>query len=351
MILPLPSGVSSLIPGRAARRWIKNSMLVALGLFVAGSSSSVPAIMGIEEFNALYADPLPQPQGPMRVFHLGHSLVGRDMPAMLAQLAPKGHAYESQLGWGTTLQAHWGPKEGINGFASENNHPRYRDVREALESGEYDAFVMTEMVEIRDAIRYFDSWDYARRWAELARKHRPDIRVYLYETWSSLDDPEGWLERLDLDADRYWEGEILRRALSPAGEQRQIYVIPAGRVMARVVREIEAGRIPGLSKRENLFRKDSLGKQDTIHINDYGSYLVALTHYAVLYQCSPEGLPYKLRRGDGTPAAPLEAEAALRMQQLVWEVVTSIPQTGLAPMTGQKREEGASCRAKLTAVQ
>ena len=54
---------------------------------------------------------LPAPESGLRVFHLGHSLVGRDMPAMLQQLAVAAgfddHTYESQLGWGTSLRSHW----------------------------------------------------------------------------------------------------------------------------------------------------------------------------------------------------------------------------------------------------
>lgn len=54
----------------------------------------------------LYAVPLAPPDRPLRVFHLGHSLVNRDMPAMLEQLSGAGHDHRSQLGWGATLQSH-----------------------------------------------------------------------------------------------------------------------------------------------------------------------------------------------------------------------------------------------------
>ena len=59
---------------------------------------------GKAEAQALYAAPLPAPKGALRVYHLGHSLVGRDMPAMLAQLAGAGHHYDSQLGWAHHLR-------------------------------------------------------------------------------------------------------------------------------------------------------------------------------------------------------------------------------------------------------
>ncbi len=290
--------------------------------------------MAQAEFEALYAAPLPKPASALKVFHLGHSLVGRDMPAMLQQLAPEGHRYDSQLGWGTPLKTHWGPEEGINGFATENDHPRYRHAKEALLSGEYDAFVMTEMVNLTDAIRYFDSWDYARRWARLAREGNPVIRVYLYESWHDLDIAGGWLDRLDSDLGTLWEGEILRRAIEPE-DPKPIYLIPAGQVLARLVRDIEgSGGFAGLTRREDLF-------SDRIHLNDIGAYVVALTHFAVLYQRSPVGLPHRLHRADGTPATAPSEEAARRIQEIVWEVVTSLPRTGVpqaAAASGSARE-------------
>jgi len=296
--------------------------------------SPAPEPLDAAALEAIYRTPLATPDGPLVVFHLGHSLVGRDMPAMVEQLAGAGHRHFSQLGWGTTLKAHFEPDEPIAGFETENAHPRYRDARETLGSGDADAFVMTEMVELRDAIRYFDSAVYAARWSQLAREGSPDIRIYLYETWHPLDDPEGWLERLDLDLDRYWKGEILARAMAADDERRAIHVIPAGQVMARFVREIEArGSVDGIARREDLFSVNEAGEQDMIHLNDLGAYLVALTHYAVLYHRSPVGLPHALLRADGAPATAPGADAARLMQEVVQEVVTSYRETGVAQVT------------------
>lgn len=283
--------------------------------------------------DALFATRPAPPDGPIAVFHLGHSLVGRDMPAMLSQLAGAGHRYDSQLGWGASLKAHWGDAA-INGFDVENDHPRYRDAAEALASGDYDAVVLTEMVEIRDAIRYHASADYLGRWARRAWEGNPRANVYLYETWHAIDDPEGWLERLDRDPARYWRGEILARGLAYAGGERAIHVIPAGEVLARFVRELEArGDVDGLDGEEDLFARTPEGEQDVIHLNDLGAYLVALTHYAVLYQRSPVGLPFELRRADGAAAAAPGPDAARLMQEVVWEVVSTHSRTGLSGRT------------------
>lgn len=280
---------------------------------------------------AAYATPLPKPSAPLRVFHLGHSLVGRDMPAMLAQLAGAGHRYESQLGWGTSLKQHWEPEETIAGFDTENNHSRYRDARQAIGSGQYDAVILTEMVELKDAIKYHDSAKYVKEWANLAREGSDQTQVYLYETWHRLDDAQGWLPRLDADLEQLWETRLLFPDLAARGADRPIHVIPAGQVMARFVRAVEArGGVDGIRTREDLFAREADGTLDVIHVNDLGAYLVALTHYAVLYQTSPVGLPHALRRADGSAAQVPGDAAAQLMQETVWDVVRSYPKTGVA---------------------
>ena len=294
---------------------------------------SAPRGLGEPELAALYAARRTPPEGPLSVYHLGHSLVGRDMPAMLGQLAGPGHVHRSQLGWGTSLKEHWEPDEQIAGFAQENDHPNHRPAEEALASGEYDAVVLTEMVEIRDSIRYHDSATYLRLWIGRARQGNPRAAVFLYETWHWLGHPYGWLERIDDDLGKHWIGRVLSPALAamPEAERAPVYLIPGGQVMAALARRIEGeDGLPGLSARTDLFRINEDGSQDQIHFNDHGAYLVALTHYAVLYGRSPVGLPHELRRADGTPMTPLSEEAARLMQETVWSVVTAMPMTGVA---------------------
>ncbi len=290
-----------------------------------------PAAPSDAEMSARYALPLTAPDGPIAVYHFGHSLVNRDMPAMLAQLAGVGHRYESQLGWGATLQSHWGDAP-VNGFDEENAHDQFRPAREAVASGDYDAIVLTEMVEIKDALAYFDSPRYLSLWAREALAARPDVRVYLYETWHPYNDPEGWLERLDRDLGLYWEGGLLRPALATLDPDQRIFLIPAGQVLAAFTRTVEAqGGVGNIRDRTDLFARGQNGEPDYIHLNDLGNYLVALTHYAVLYQKSPVGLPLALNRADGSPADTPAPDTALIMQQIAWNVAQSTPLTGLTP--------------------
>ena len=319
----------------------------------------VPALLGLWPLShwlrtgPLRTGPLPQvpvlmpPEGALRVYHLGHSLVGSDMPHMLAQLAPQGHRWNSQLGSGTNLKQHWEPDLAILDFETSNQPPAFREAREAIGSGGYDAVVLTEMVELRDAIRYFDGAEYFHRWASLARAGAAKTRVYLYETWHHLNDPEGWDSRIASDLDRLWLQQLTGTD-SRAAPDRPAYLIPAGQVMAAVARAAEAGEIDGLTSREDLFARTKTGALDTIHINDLGAYVVALTHYAVLYQRPPLGRPHQLSRADGSAAQSLSATAAEQVQRIVWQVVLAQPRTGLALAAQAVSPQAASPQTSST---
>ena len=292
-------------------------------LSACGFVRCTPAPMAEAEVNALYRDAVVPPQDTLAVYFIGHSLIGRDMPAMLAQLADRGHHYESQLGWGAELEAHWELGITLDGGEKENDHPRHREAHAAVASGDYDAVVMTEKISITSSIKYHDSWHYLTEWAAKAIAANAGVRLYMYETWHNLDIEDGWLERIDDDLERYWEREIIDRALATGRIDRPIHVIPGGQVMARFVRAIEArGGVDGITGRKDLFK-------DRIHFNSLGAYLMALTHYAVLYGRSPVGLPSDLVDALGKPVPAPGPEAARLMQETVWDVVTGYPRTGV----------------------
>lgn len=328
----IPRAIAKTRRAICQRRFLGSGALLLL-LSACGLVRCTPDPLPRAEFEALYKTPLPAPEDGLRVFHLGHSLVNRNMPNMLRQMAESAgleHRYESQIGWGTPLKSHWEPSEVIFGFEKENAHPRFRDVKVALGSGEYDAVVLTEMVEIRDAIAYFDSADYLHRFATLAREARPDTRIYLYETWHTVDDPEGWQTRLEKDRARYWEDGILRPALAYDTPPLPIYVIPVGQVFTEIVRQIKADALVGLNAQEELFARNEDGTLDPIHMDHLGNYIVALTHYAVLYQKSPIGLPSNVKLFDESSLFSMPSEnLSEKLQSIVWDVVKADPLTGM----------------------
>lgn len=307
------------------------ALLPFLGM-LSGCSEARIEETKIEEatLREIYSKPLIKADGKLKVYHLGHSLVGRTMPIMLQQLAGSGHEFRSQLGWGTTLKAHWEPSEQINGFDKENNHENYQDVFEAIKQSQVDAFVLTEMVEIKDAIQHFNSALYLQKFSEEIRQHNSNTRVYLYESWHKVTDEAGWLHRLDHDYNSYWLNKIVDAAHVNMNGDNTIHVIPVGQVMSAFFKEVERlGGIKGISKPENIFKRNTDGSLDPIHINDIGAYLVALVHYAVLYQESPVGLPYQLKNETGDAAQAPTKQAARLMQEITWRVVSGDYRTGI----------------------
>ncbi|TNF51926.1 MAG: hypothetical protein EP308_12315, partial [Burkholderiales bacterium] len=69
------------MPLHRAAQWF-----LLLALSACGFQKSLPPA----ELQQMYAVPLTPPDKPLRVFHIGHSLVNRDMPVMLEQLAGEG---------------------------------------------------------------------------------------------------------------------------------------------------------------------------------------------------------------------------------------------------------------------
>ncbi len=148
------------------------------------------------------------------------------------------------------MMNHW--QGDLPGFDEVNTHPNHRPVLEAFASGDYGAVVFTEMVELKDAIRWHDSPKYLASWAKKVRAGRPDARIYLHETWHWLTDPAGWEERVAADLVPLWQGQFMARAMAHKGVGT-IYLIPGWQVMAEAVRRAEAGQVPGLTSRDDLF--------------------------------------------------------------------------------------------------
>lgn len=290
-------------------------------LSACGLVRCAPEPLDLAEVEALYAEPVPPAEDPLAVYFIGHSLFGRDMPAMLAQMVGDGHSYDIQLGWGAELQAHWGDGE-LAGRDEENAHDRYREAHEAVDSGDYDALVLTEKITIAVTNEHHDSWHYLAAWAEKAAAANPDIRLYITETWIEIADEEAWLAHVEADLTASWEREFIDRALATGKIDRPVYVVPGGQVMARFVREVQArGGVDEITGLRDLFKDD-------VHFNEAGAYLMALTHYAVLYGRSPVGLPTDLVDATGAPIPPIGADAARLMQEVVWEVVQGYERTG-----------------------
>ena len=247
------------------------------------------------------------------VFFVGHSLVNFHMPAMLDDVASSlglSHSYAAEIGVGAPLHWIWNHPEVTNGD----------DAHLELPTGRYDVLVLTELIPIGEHVTYSDTTEYVRRYYELAMSGNPATQVYFYETWYSVEDP-AWSENIAADR-AIWEGVI--DDVNATVDGPDILLVPGGTAMARLVERIEAGGVPGLESRFDLY-------VDPIHLTDVGNYFIALVQLATIYRRSPVGGTATTSDQWGAPISAPSPAAARIMQEIAWEVVSGDPRAGVAP--------------------
>lgn len=252
------------------------------------------------------------------VFFIGHSLIGTTNPQMLRQVleerAPEVQV-AAQIINGAPLKINWNKAAEAEGA----------NARVVLPQGGFNAVILTEGIPLDNHLEWNGTEAYARNFYDLALRSRPDTRVFLQETWHSLNSGTGvevpyddhddipWRDRIDRDLPK-WQGVVdAVNAVRPEGAA-PMALIPAGQAMGRLHDEIAAGTVPGLTGIAAVF-------SDDIHPNDLGFYFLTMVQYAVLTGESPVGLPRRLRNEWGKPYDAPDAALAERLQQIAWQVV------------------------------
>ncbi len=202
-----------------------------------------------------------------------------------------------------------------------------------LQKGETRALILSEGMPLAAIVDWHEPAITVATYAAVARAANPDVRVFLTETWHSLDsgvviDKKNdagsdipWRERIEID------GDIWRAIAAKASEDSfggEITVIPAGQAIGRLADEIAAGRVPGISRIEDLFK-------DNKYPNGRGAYFIAMVELAALTGKSPEGLPARLLRSWPTRDWVLSDEQAAIFQRIAWEEVQAFD--ALPPLT------------------
>lgn len=251
---------------------------------------------------------------PLRVVQSGHSLtddIGPSLVKMVRATSKRGAKMDLATIPGSPMDWRW-------------NHAANPDIRQPEVMAGYDVLVLTERIPLTQSLEPHDSRSWAVRWLTHAARHGAEgrgARTVLYASWVQVDsgpaaraagsDPEGHLpfrDRMPLEMARWQIILDHMNANLPAGSPC-VPMIPGPLVMARTYDEIAAGRAPGLTRIEDLFK-------DHVHLNLMGAYLIALAHYAVIYEADPRGLLH------GVPArGGPDRDQAAWMQDLVWDVL------------------------------
>lgn len=253
----------------------------------------------------------------LRIILSGHSLtdpMGQALPRLVRAAGGAGDRIALSTIPGAPMDWRW------------NNRTHPPDAREDIAG--FDVMVQTERVSLSGTRPWHNSDDEALRWARHGWENGAGgqgAEVLLYASWVTLDTGPGFDTHGDADLALPWRARLDREfaaweeimdhvnANRPEGAA-QMRMIPATLVMAAVYDAIERGNAPeGLDDIRQLFTDD-------IHLTPLGAWLVALTHYAVIYARDPRGLPGP----EGATQALVDWAPAL-----VWQVVTGYPGTGV----------------------
>ena len=250
----------------------------------------------------------------LRVVQSGHSLTDdiiSPLSDMVRSTSVRGGKLDKSTLPGSPMDWRW-------------NNPATPDIRQPEIMAGYDVLVLTERVPLTQALEPHDSRRWALHWVDHAARYGAEgngARSVLYASWVDVTsgpafanptkDPEGHIpfrDRLPLEMAR-WKIILDHINTNLPARVPSVPMIPGPLIMARAYDDIAAGRAPGLRTISDLFR-------DTIHLNAMGAYLIALGHYAVVYEADPRGLLH------GVPArgGPDRTQAAW-MQNLVWDVL------------------------------
>lgn len=245
-----------------------------------------------------------------RVILSGHSLTDPIPPylaAMVGAAGGRGAVIERSTIPGSTLDWRWAnPGQPVDAKA---------------EIGRYDLLVLTERVPLLDTMGWHNSPQEALRW--VAHAWETGAETVLYATWITLaEGPDAtddesraglpFAERLQREWARWDEIRTYVNDNRPDG-MAEMQMIPGPQIMLALNAAIAAGDAPGLNDIRDVFHDD-------IHVNDIGAYVMALAHYAVIYDRDPRELPLGL----GRVPVP-EPELARWLQALVADVVAANP--------------------------
>ncbi|MGJ8616305.1 MAG: hypothetical protein ACSHWS_05655 [Sulfitobacter sp.] len=265
----------------------------------------------------------------LSILMVGHSLFGVDGPDMLQAALRAGQGQgtvQAQIINGAPLRYNWEQSDNAEGV----------DARAVLPNGGTSHLILTEAIPLTNHTQFSDTEVYAQAFFGLAVAANPDTKVYLQETWHSLNSGTGvaveyddnadvpWRTRLDQDLP-IWQGIVASVSAGNRSETASIELIPAGQAMARLYDEIAADRVPGITGIQAFF-------SDDIHLSDLGHYFVAMVQYASVTGADPLGLPNAFKDRWGKAFDAPDPDLARTLQRIAWEAVQAYDGSAVTPV-------------------
>lgn len=333
-----------------------------------------------------------------KVYWVGHSLMDHknwndpnaknliELMEIMAQASGKTYGYHRHTTPGAPIGWNWGVPNSWHDMETKiqplinPNHSEY---------GTFNTIVVTEGVNIESSYDAWASGFYARKFYAAAKAANPNTRLFLYESWHHLHAGDfksyygpaetfNWKQYM-LKVRPIWE-KIANEAADPAvlnaspdpwnnrgnyvyqgtgtdpGNSNAIFdikIIPTGQVLVKVLDRLAENRSTDnwtytqAAKNQKLSDLDFFvnpylnfptdltttvhgGDLDDIHGSDVLIYLNTLVHYAVIYRENPANLP---------TFGSVPQNIASIFKEVVWDVVTHDPRTGVTVVTSEKEEK------------
>jgi hypothetical protein len=230
--------------------------------------------------------PANDPPAGQRVYICGHSFHVM-MAAPLEQIAQaagiKDHvlAGKSILG-GSSVTKHWEVPDDRN------------VIKTAIRQGKVDVLTLSPNGKVLPD-------EGIPKFIDLLLESNPKGRVLVQASWAGMDGHRGGIFK-NVDRDKADPNEVRKRS-EPINQKlteqiqelhkkyrekagrRVVFLVPVGEAVLRLRERVVQGQAPGVTRQSELFR-DDLG-----HGKPPIAVLVAYCHYAIIYRCSPVGLP------------------------------------------------------------
>jgi hypothetical protein len=269
------------------------------------------------------------PRSSAKVVYVGHSLIGYDLPDMVASLAQSlgGMSYSSvvQVNPGTPIIANW---RNCHKSTFVGQYPPLEFACDAIETGaapgQYDTLIVTQVnnaiidqtnpTALGSTPADFDNF------FNLLLTRNPSGRAFFFAQWEEQGSP--WHHGQEWTTQIAGEMTLIERMMAETerlehdvrGRNVSVNIIPSNIALRDLVLATESGAFPGITGRGQLFA-------DGVHMTSLGNYFLASVVFASVYERSPAGASGITKNRSGEEMTNLAPDLARRLQDFAWNVV------------------------------
>ncbi|PCH94092.1 MAG: hypothetical protein COB85_06020 [Bacteroidetes bacterium] len=268
-------------------------------------------------------------QQSKKIYYIGHSACGLQVPNMIDDLAASAgniNTFDHQLIWGACLSQNWDWHDSTNFIIGSNSWTE-------IQTGTYDVVAMMDLLpltEVKNSTNWgcnYRTTEVAGWYNDMAQNSNPNAKTFFIQLWVEFDSNS-------TTAYQDWKNEIMSEealyievvdSVNLLQSGNDMCIIPVGNALIALTDSIEAGVIPGFTDWTDIFRMAIDSSNIISHLNDFGTYFQSLVYYSTMYGVDPTGVTNMCYDEDNFLYEPVSTATALKMQEIVWNVVSNYP--------------------------